>query len=233
MFIMLLCILSICHRIMWKNGRENPENLKEPGKKSIISKIKEKVKGWLNYLWWGEIVYDWIRKTWYFTPESLALDFNNEEILDKKQRKNLESKYEEFLAVSKEKIFVRLWKKRWLADVNGNLLIELKYDDVDVRKSKIWQGLVVKEGEKRGVVWIDWRNIIKFNCDDIYLSKKYSVAIVRIWDKYWLVSTVDGSIIHDVEYKKWKYINGKIILYKDEKENWRTVLDCKEYLVKK
>ena len=82
-------------------------------------------------------------------------------------------------------------------------------------------------------MWIDWRNIIKFNCDDIYLSKKYSVAIVRIWDKYWLVSTVDGSIIHDVEYKKWKYINGKIILYKDEKENWRTVLDCKEYLVKK
>lgn len=50
-----------------------------------------------------------------------------------------------------------------------------------------------------GKIWIKW--VLEPKYEALYLPfRRYSVAIVRLWDKFWLISARDGSIIREVEY---------------------------------
>ena len=50
-----------------------------------------------------------------------------------------------------------------------------------------------------GKIWIKW--VLEPKYEALYLPfRKYSIAIVRLWDKFWLISARDGSIIREVEY---------------------------------
>lgn len=52
---------------------------------------------------------------------------------------------------------------------------------------------------ENGKIWIKW--ILEPQYDAIYLPFRwYSVAIVRLWEKFWLISAKDWSIFREIEY---------------------------------
>lgn len=137
----------------------------------------------------------------------------------------LEPEYEELEPCSEKFIWMRDWKKRWLIDFNWNVVIEPKFNYVDKNTYEVGgkQWFINLEGEDLWakydfILWnyvvvgkkmwlVDRKNgkeIISPIYDDLHILSWCLIAKVRLWDKYWLFSTIDGSVIKNVEYDRIK-----------------------------
>ena len=137
----------------------------------------------------------------------------------------LEPEYEELEPCSEKFIWMRSWKKRWLIDLNWNVVIEPKFDYVDKNTYEVGgkQWFINPDGEDLWakydfILWnyvvvgkkmwlVDRKNgkeVISPVYDDLRVLSWCLIAKVRLWDKYWLFSTIDGSVIKNVEYDRIK-----------------------------
>ena len=162
----------------------------------------------------------------------------------------LEPKYEGVAPCSDKYIWVKMWKKRWLLDADGNVVIDPEFDAVDGNAFEIdgkrW--FINENGEalepKYDVVYWNYvfvgkkcwfvdrktgREVIEPKYDDVICPLKWcSVAVPVLWKKYGLISTIDGSIIKEIEYDAMikDYKNAKITFFKKEVVNCKTLEKC-------
>ena len=147
----------------------------------------------------------------------------------------LKAEYENVAPCSDDYIRVMLWKKRWLVDTEGKMLIEPKFENVYKNTYEInnkrwiinnkWEALeakydkIHKDGrvEIAGKYWLinieTGEEIIKPKYDKIYDDGR-----VRVGSKMWLVDRKNGREIIEPKYD---------IIFKDG----RTLLGMKEWLV--
>ena len=63
-----------------------------------------------------------------------------------------------------------------------------------------WKKRRVSTYMSKWKIWIEW---MEAKYDDLYIPfRNYSIGIARLWDKSWLISMRDGSIIREIEYDK-------------------------------
>ena len=63
-----------------------------------------------------------------------------------------------------------------------------------------WKKRRVSTYMSKWKIWIEW---MEAKYDDLYIPfRSYSIGIARLWDKSWLISMRDGSIIREIEYDK-------------------------------
>lgn len=63
-----------------------------------------------------------------------------------------------------------------------------------------WKKRRVSTYMSKWKIWIKW---MEAKYDDLYIPfRGYSIGIARSWDKSWLISMRDGSIIREIEYDK-------------------------------
>lgn len=159
----------------------------------------------------------------------------------------LEPKYEDIEPCSENYIWVREWEKRWLVDVNGNILIDPEFDrvldnmyEMDDKRWFINENGEALEPKYDLIVWNNvmvwnkvWlvdrktgRELIEPKYDDVRIVRWCSIAKVWIWKKCWLLSTIDWSVIKEIEYD---------VIIKDKKtktlkcKKWHSVVDEVDY----
>ena len=134
----------------------------------------------------------------------------------------LKAEYENVAPCSDKYIWVMLWKKRWLVDADGNMLIEPKYDEIhkDGRVEmggkywlvniETWEEIIEPKYDKThkdgrveigGKCWLvnmeTWEEIIEPKYDKIYDD-----GLVEISGKYWIVNMETWEEIIKPKYDK-------------------------------
>ena len=71
-------------------------------------------------------------------------------------------------------------------------------DKITIHES--WKKRRVSTYMSKWKIWIEW---MEAKYDDLYIPfRGYSIGIARLWDKSWLISIREGSIIREIEYDK-------------------------------
>lgn len=163
----------------------------------------------------------------------------------------LEPEYEDVEPCSENYIWVRKWEKRWLVDVNGKFLIDPEFDrvfentyEMDDKRWFINENGEALECKYDLIVWDNvmvgnkmWlvdrktgREIIEPKYNYIQVIRWYSLAKVWLGKKCWLLSTVDWSVIKEVEYDviSRKRKECKLLCMK-----WHNVVDEVDYSIYK
>lgn len=192
---------------------EIKNKLKKIGK-SVGDELYNKIR------WWEKLSLNKNWKVWKFHSYMLNWKVWIEWILP--------PIYEDVAECSDSYIWVRQWWKWWLINVDGEMIIDPEFDSVSWNlfemDGKRWfingKGKAlepkysnsflnyVRIGKKMWFVDKNGNEIIEPKYDDIFFYKWCSLARVRLWDKYWLLSSTDWSVIKDVEYDR---------IYKDRK----------------
>ena len=144
----------------------------------------------------------------------------------------LEPKYDELEPCSDNFIWMRSWKKRWLLDADGNMVIEPKYDKIYEDGRVMLVNKYIKDGRERSkrIYWLvnreTGKEIIAPKYDEIYKDG-------RVWldNKMWLVNRETWEEIIAPKYDEidsdstqvWKETKTWLI----DKKTWTDIIECK------
>lgn len=111
---------------------------------------------------------------------------------------------------------VREWDKIWIVNDKWEEIIKPKYDDIEIAKFKNKKiSFIVREWDKKWIVNDKWEEVVKPRYDDIInLISEYddfpldfgnvNVLMIKLWEKYWLMSADDWSVIIKPEFVAFK-----------------------------
>lgn len=132
-----------------------------------------------TYAVWKEILENWEEKLWEISVEDWSV-------------KEYVESYGDWVDAI-DSIGSRSFKREYRDALYNNVLRE------NIVTYEWWKKTRSHTYMEDGKIWIKW--VLEPKYEALYLPfRRYSVAIVRLWDKFWLISARDGSIIREVEY---------------------------------
>ena len=210
--------------------------------------VKSWNKKWLVDFYWNEVIelkYDDMSFT--MGDKLMIKEWDKWWMVDREWKILIEPKYTETYWISKSFRAVKIWNQVWLINREWKEIVEPKYDNIYKLtngnqllpfKEPKFTRFVVEKWNKQWLISREWKEIVEPKYDDIILlypkegDTGNGVAVVKLWDKYWLLSTVDGSTIFDTVYDNW-HQNFPNLFSSDPEKNERLIFKNKDTWEKK
>ena len=209
--------------------------------------VKSWNKKWLIDFYWNEVIelkYDDMSFT--MGDKIMIKEWDKWWMMDREWKILIEPKYTGTYWISESFRAVKIWDQVWLINKEWKEIVEPKYDNIYKLDSIELEPVslakhtrfVVEKWNKQWLINKEWKEIVEPKYDEIVLTYTKGrdswngVVVVKLWDKYWLLSTVDGSTIFDTIYDNW-HQNFPNLFSSDPEKNERLIFKNKDTWEKK